>query len=134
MLISPQEGNGHLTVKCTFSVCFCLELHTVTACKPAPNSEYVHTSEMRLITCEYGIMCILHTLSKCMYILCSVCGEVRIRDQKCVLLSTIIPVTVCNMSYSKFFACTVLFRASAHRRSQLKHQKLRVGGYTEEVL
>ena len=69
MLISPQEGNGHLTVKCTFSVCFCLELHTVTACKPAPNSEYVHTSEMRLITCEYGIMCIyyIHYLNVCVY-------------------------------------------------------------------
>ena len=29
---------------------------------------------------------------------------------------------------------TVLSRASAHGRSQLKHQKLRVGGYTEKVL
>ena len=32
------------------------------------------------------------------------------------------------------FAYTVLSQASAHGRSQLKHQILRVGGYTEEVL
>ena len=33
-----------------------------------------------------------------------------------------------------FKVSTVLSRASAHRHSQLKHQKLRVGGYTKEVL
>jgi len=38
----------------------------------------------------------------------------------------------CRYGYSVLI--TVLSRASAHGRSQLKYQKLRVGGYMEEVL
>ena len=35
---------------------------------------------------------------------------------------------------TRLVSITVVSRASAHGRSQLKHQKLGVGGYMEEVL
>ena len=36
--------------------------------------------------------------------------------------------------YVHMYVCTVVSRASAHERSQLKHQKIGVGRYMEEVL
>ena len=43
-------------------------------------------------------------------------------------------VDICSTWLLETFCITILSRASTHGRSQLKRQKLRVGGYTENEL
>ena len=64
---------------------------------------------------------------------CSFCSPWM---DKAIETWTIAPTSIITFSSSilPLFAYTVLSRVNTHGRSQLKRQKLRVGGYTEKVL